>query len=131
MQNSPLKPGHSRSGFFCLHWTRLLSIVPGLLLLWLMVLAIEIAAYSTVRDEDPADAAIVLGAAAWNGQPSPVFEERIKHAVDLYQASRVSAIIFTGGVGEGESTAESIAASRYAVERGVSPQNVYCETAIH
>jgi uncharacterized SAM-binding protein YcdF (DUF218 family) len=88
-------------------------------------------AYSTVRDDGPADAAIVLGAAAWNGQPSPVFEERIKHAIDLYQADRVNAIIFTGGVGEGQSTAEAITASRYAIERGVSPRDVYCETASH
>jgi len=131
MQSTTLKPGRPRSGFFRLRWIRLLLILPGLLLLWLTTLAIEIAAYSTVHDDGPADAAIVLGAAAWNGQPSPVFEERIKHAVELYQAGRVSAIIFTGGVGEGESTAEAIAASRYAIERGVSPQHVYCETASH
>jgi uncharacterized SAM-binding protein YcdF (DUF218 family) len=103
MQNTILKPGRPCSGFFCLYLTRLLLIGPGLLLLWLTALAIEIAAYSTVRDDGPADAVIVLCAAAWNGLPSPVFEERIKHAVDLYQAGRVSAIIFTGGVGEGES----------------------------
>jgi uncharacterized SAM-binding protein YcdF (DUF218 family) len=84
-----------------------------------------------VREEDPADAAIVLGAVAWNGRPSPVFEERIKHAIALYQAGRVKAIIFTGGVGEGESIAESLAASHYATERGVSPHDVYCETSSH
>jgi hypothetical protein len=33
--------GRSRSGFFCLHWTRLLSIVLGLLLLWLTALLIR------------------------------------------------------------------------------------------
>jgi hypothetical protein len=62
MQNTILKPGRPCSGFFCLYWTRLLLIVPGLLLLWWTALAIEIAAYSTVPDEGPADAALVLGA---------------------------------------------------------------------
>jgi uncharacterized SAM-binding protein YcdF (DUF218 family) len=131
MHSTTLKPGQPRSGFFRFRWIRVLLIVLGLLLLWLLALAIEIVAYSTVRDDGPADAAIVLGAAAWDGQPSPVFEERIKHAIDLYQAGRVSAIIFTGGVGDGESSAESIAGSRYALERGVSPRDVYCETTSH
>src|SRR5512135_2551242 len=120
MSDKTVKPGRLRSGFFHCRWLRALLIVLGLLLLWLLALAIEIVAYSTVRDDGPADAAIVLGAAAWNGQPSPVFEERVKHAIDLYQAGRIGAIIFTGGVGEGESTAEAIAASRYAIERGIS-----------
>ncbi|CAG0931020.1 hypothetical protein TFLX_01962 [Thermoflexales bacterium] len=110
---------------------RLLLLVPGLALGWIMALAIEIATYATVQDDDPAAAAIVLGAAAWNGQPSPVFEERIKHAINLYRAGRVQSIIFTGGVGEGEATAEAIAASRYAVARGVASQDVYCETVSH
>jgi uncharacterized SAM-binding protein YcdF (DUF218 family) len=126
-----VKPGRRRSGFFRFRWLRVLLIVLGLPLLWLLALAIEIVAYSTVRDDDPADAAIVLGAAAWEGQPSPVFEERIKHAIDLYQAGRVSAIIFTGGMGEGESTAEAIAGSRYAIEQGIALRDVFCETASH
>ena len=109
----------------------MLLLALNLLLVWLLVLAFEIVAYATVHDDGPADAAIVLGAAAWNGQPSPVFEERIKHAIDLYRAGRVRSIIFTGGAGEGESVAESIAASRYALAHGVAPQDVYCETASH
>jgi uncharacterized SAM-binding protein YcdF (DUF218 family) len=67
----------------------------------------------------------------WDGQPSPVFEERIKHAIDLYRAGHIQSIIFTGGVGEGESTAESIAASRYAIGHGVAPTDIFCETALH
>ena len=82
MHSTTLKPGQPRSGFFRFRWIRVLLIVLGLLLVWLLALAIEIVAYSTVRDDGPADAAIVLGAAAWDGQPSPVFEERIKHAID-------------------------------------------------
>ncbi len=126
------KPGRvTRLGFVCFWGWRILAIVSGVLALWLLALAIEIVTYSTERDDGPADAAIVLGAAIWNGQPSPVFEERIKHAIDLYQAGRVKALIFTGGVGEGEDIAESIAASHYAIAHGVAPQNVFCETASH
>lgn len=44
-----------------------------------------------------ADAAVVLGAAAWGNKPSPVFRERIAHGIDLYRNGTVGKLIFTGG----------------------------------
>ena len=39
-------------------------------------------------DDEPqrADAIVVLGAAQYDGKPSPVLEARLDHALDLYQA---------------------------------------------
>ena len=54
-----------------------------------------------------ADCAIVLGAAAWHNKPSPVFQERINHAIALYRDKRVPRLILTGGFGEGAPFAES------------------------
>jgi vancomycin permeability regulator SanA len=102
---------------------RLALILGTLLLVWLATLAVEIYTYSFVSDSSPADAAVVLGAAVWGRQPSPVFEERIKHAIDLYETGQVKVIIFTGGRGDGEQLAESIVASGYAVGHGVAPQD--------
>lgn len=129
----PRRPTLSRkaAGLFRSRGRRLALIAVGLLVLWLIALALDIVIYSTVRDDGPADAAIVLGAAVWDDQPSPVFEERIKHAIDLYQQGRVKALIFTGGVGDGDEMAESIAASVYAIKHGVTPADVFCETASH
>ncbi|WP_412675008.1 hypothetical protein [Aneurinibacillus aneurinilyticus] len=45
------------------------------------------------KDMQAADAAIVLGAAVWNERPSPVFRERIRHAVALYKQGKVKFII--------------------------------------
>ena len=83
--------------------------------------------YSHHRSHESADAAIVLGAAAWNGTPSPVFEERINHAISLYRQHRVQKIIFTGGYDPGSSMAESTAARQFAVNRGVSPGDALFE----
>ena len=91
-------------------------------------MGIDIYRFSFISDNEPADAAIVLGAAVWNGQPSPVFEERIKHAIDLYQNKQVRFLIFTGGVGEDDQIAESLVAARYAIENGVAVQDTFCET---
>jgi len=99
-----------------------------LLLLWLVILSIKIYTYASVSDPSPADAAIVLGAAAWGDVPSPVFEERIKHAINLYRTGQVQVLIFTGGVGEGERLAESAVAREYAIRHGVSAAHIYCET---
>jgi uncharacterized SAM-binding protein YcdF (DUF218 family) len=118
-------------GLFHSRGMRVMFIVLGLLVAWLVALALDIVTYATVRDDGPADAAIVLGAAVWDGTPSPVFEERLKHAIDLYQQGRVKALIFTGGVGDGDEIAESIAASVYAIKHGVNGGDVFCETASH
>jgi uncharacterized SAM-binding protein YcdF (DUF218 family) len=115
-----------------MRWRR---IIFGALLippLWLLSLAIEIytyssATYPSLEDGVPA-VAIVLGAEVWDEHPSPVFEERIKHGVRLYEAGQVSAIIFTGGVGEGDQSAESEVAKGYAIQLGVPAEDIYCET---
>ncbi len=99
-----------------------------LVIVWGISLSIDIYTYSFATDPSSADAAIVLGAAVWGTEPSPVFEERIKHAINLYNAGRVKTIIFTGGVGNDEQLAESVIASQYAIQHGVAPQDIYSET---
>ncbi|WP_446012034.1 hypothetical protein [Candidatus Electrothrix sp.] len=62
---------------------------------WLFYLAGDIIAFSTINQTPQSDVAIVLGAAVWKNSPSPVFEERIKHAIALYQQGVVTKILFT------------------------------------
>jgi uncharacterized SAM-binding protein YcdF (DUF218 family) len=75
-----------------------------------------------------ADAAIVLGAAVWGEKPSPVFRERINHAINLYKNGNVKKIIFTGGVGEINEPAEAVVGQRYAIARGVKASDILIET---
>lgn len=67
----------------------------------------------------PADAIVVLGAAQYDGRPSPVFRARLDHAVDLYRQGIAPVLIVTGGKAEGDRTTEAAAARAYAVSRGV------------
>ncbi len=60
----------------------------------------QVFTYSKLYKEPQSDAALVLGAAVWQGKPSPVFEERIKHAIKLYTQGKVHTLIFTGGKGK-------------------------------
>jgi len=84
--------------------------------------------YSTRTASRRADAAVVLGAAAWGKNPSPVFRERINHALTLYQNERVEKLIFTGGTPKSGYSTEGAVARRFALRQGVPPQDILFET---
>ena len=109
-------------------WLRVVFCLFVLVLIWYASLLIRIQAFSSESYSSSVDVAVVLGAAAWDTHPSPVFEERIKHAINHYKVGVVRAIIFTGGAGEGARFAESEVARRYAIGQGVSGEHIYLET---
>lgn len=90
-------------------------------------LAWSIYAYPNTSIPPQADAAIVLGAAAWGERPSPVFRERINHALELYRTGVVRKLIFTGGQADASEPAEAVVALRYAIERGIPAADVLIE----
>jgi len=74
-----------------------------------------------------ADAAIIMGAAAYGERPSPVFEQRIAHGVALYKKGTVKKLILTGGFGDGATMAESEVARRYVIDQGVPERDLLLE----
>ena len=99
-----------------------------LLALWLVGVASYIVWVGERDQAAPADVIIVLGAAAYDARPSPVFAERIRHGIDLYQRGLAKHLIFTGGFGNGARFSESQVAQRYALKRGVPRQAILIET---
>jgi uncharacterized SAM-binding protein YcdF (DUF218 family) len=67
----------------------------------------------------PADAIVVLGAAQYNGRPSPVLRARLDHALQLYREGLAPRILVTGGVGRGDTTSEATVARNYLMNRKV------------
>src|SRR4029078_11265437 len=65
-------------------------------------------------------AGLVLGAAQWNGDPSPVLRARLEHALDLSRRGQVRQIILPGGVGAGDSTSEAAAGKQYLIAHGMT-----------
>ncbi|HEY9879042.1 MAG TPA: YdcF family protein [Leptolyngbyaceae cyanobacterium] len=110
-------------------WLKLLALLSFGVLGGIAVLGTDIYTFAAKRDSSPADAAVVLGAAVWDEQPSPVFAERINHAIHLYETGAVKFIIFTGGIGANDQFAESTIASRYALAKGVPTEDTFCETS--
>jgi uncharacterized SAM-binding protein YcdF (DUF218 family) len=80
------------------------------------------------RDDRPkADAIVVLGAAQYDGRPSPVFRARLDHAVGLYEAGVARYLVVTGGKALGDRTTEAAAARAFALARGVPASAILVE----
>jgi len=101
----------------------------GLSLIWLLGVAGWIVWVGARDQAQPADAIVVLGAAAYDAVPSPVFRERIEHGLALYRRGQARRLIFTGGYGgQGARFAESEVARRYAIQRGIPADAIWTET---
>jgi len=105
----------------------LLGVLVLVPLAWLAALGTAIWIYGAADQAVKSDCAIVLGAAAYGAKPSPVFEERIRHAINLYRTGLVAKIIFTGGYGTGADHAESEVGAAYAAREGVPAADVFVE----
>ena len=97
-------------------------------ILVLLVLAVPLflflvagAVYWQARTDEarPADAIVVLGAAQYNGRPSPVLSARLDHALALYDRELAPVIVLTGGRASGDVYSEAEAGRLYLEERGV------------
>ncbi len=102
-----------------------LLLVGGILLGWYA--AVSVPVYALRTDDVTADAAVVLGAAAWGSRPSPVYRERLNHAIALYQQGKVERLIFTGGVGIKSTQSEAEIGRQYALGRGVPDSAILLE----
>lgn len=80
------------------------------------------------RDERPrADAIVVLGAAQYDGRPSPALKARLDHAIALYEAGRAPVIWSTGGQRPGDRTTEGLTSYSYLLRNGVPEEALLLE----
>ncbi|WP_344950116.1 YdcF family protein [Actinomadura miaoliensis] len=78
--------------------------------------------YQARQDERPrSDAIIVLGAAQYNGVPSPTLQWRLQHALDLYRDGVAPVIVTVGGKQPGDNYTEADSGRRWLVNRGRVP----------
>jgi uncharacterized SAM-binding protein YcdF (DUF218 family) len=76
--------------------------------------------HSARTDEaQPADAIVVLGAAQYDGRPSPVLAARLDHALELWRDGYAPRIVVTGGKQVGDRFTEATASAEYLIARGV------------
>lgn len=102
----------------------------GLLLLGTWLTSLAGVVFWEHRDTArPASAIVVLGAAQYVGKPSPVLRARLDHGIELWRKGLAPRLIFTGGVGDHDTTSEAAVGQRYAIGRGVPPRAILIENS--
>ncbi len=110
-------------------WTLRRRVNAALLTLVLLgagwaVMVVDVAVTGARDQATTADAIAVLGAAQYNGHPSPVFRARLDHAATLYLRGFAPVVLVTGGVGSGDSISEAEVGRRYLRQVGLPEQAV-------
>jgi uncharacterized SAM-binding protein YcdF (DUF218 family) len=82
-------------------------------------MVVTVAVHAARDEATGADAIAVLGAAQYNGRPSPVFRARLDHAAALYQRGLAPVVLVTGGVGARDTLNEANVGHDYLVRLGL------------
>lgn len=106
----------------------MLALVIGLpLATYLISLAKDIERQSLIDEAQKADVIVVLGAAEYNGRPSPVLAARLDHALYLYKQRMAPLVFTTGGAGGDPQFTEGQVGRDYLVRQGVPSENIVVE----
>ena len=105
----------------------MLLIALAVVIAYPVVLAFRIWHQSRVDEVRRADAIVVLGAAQYDGDPSPVFKARLDQAEYLYSEDLAPRIVVTGGRQEGDRFSESEVGRAYLTQQGVPPEAILGE----
>jgi uncharacterized SAM-binding protein YcdF (DUF218 family) len=97
---------------------------------WCRWVYVQIESYAAEDQAAPADAIGVLGAAEYDGKPSPVFRARLDHALALFNRGVAPLIITLGGDGGDEYT-EGAVGREYLMGMGVPESAIIAETQSH
>ncbi|MBS1836634.1 MAG: YdcF family protein [Actinobacteria bacterium] len=98
------------------------------LVLYVAVTFLQVVAAARAEDTDRSDAIVVLGAAQYDGRPSPVLRERLDHALALYRSGVASRIVLTGGKRAGDRFTEAYSGYRYLAGKGVPTSDLVVVT---
>lgn len=107
---------------------RIAVLLSVALAVYLLDVAIAINGQSNVDEARPADVIVVMGAAEYRGQPSPVLRARIDHALELYRRKYAPRILTTGGAGGDPVFTEGEVARNYLVRQGVPSEAILFES---
>jgi uncharacterized SAM-binding protein YcdF (DUF218 family) len=86
--------------------------------------------YQTGRSDQArsVDAVVVMGAAQYDGRPSPQLAARLDHVVSLYDEDVAPLVVVTGGKRAGDRFTEAEASAQYLIDRGVPASAIVMES---
>ncbi|MGH9178331.1 MAG: YdcF family protein [Acidimicrobiales bacterium] len=97
------------------------------LVLYLAVTFVQVWRASRRDQARQVEAIVVLGAAQYDGRPSPVLQARLDHAADLYERGLAERVVVTGGKQAGDRVTEATVSADYLVRQGVPESSILRE----
>lgn len=114
--------------FFALRWViRLFFGLFAVIVLYLGVTFAQVWWSARQDNTAPAAAIVVMGAAQWNGSPSPVLKGRLDHAADLYKAGAAPVVIVAGGKKSGDKETQGLVSFEYLRAKGIPESAIKIE----
>ena len=106
------------------------AVIFAFVAIWLAVVFVQVTTTATDSQNAVAegDAIVVLGAAQYNGEPSPVLERRLDTALSLWTEGAAEQIVTTGANQPGDTFTEGFAAFRYLRNQGVAEDRIVVVT---
>jgi uncharacterized SAM-binding protein YcdF (DUF218 family) len=108
---------------------RVLLALVSALFLYFGITFVQVLQASEEDGARPAQAIVVLGAAQYDGRPSPVLQERLDHALALYEQDLAPTIVVTGGKQPADQFTEATAGYNYLRDRGVPDEAILKEVS--
>lgn len=108
-------------------WSRVTIGVLAVILLYYGFSLVQVVQAGRADDRDRVDAIVVLGAAQYDGRPSPQLRARLDHALTLWEADVAPVVMVTGGKLPGDRFTEAEASRRYLVDEGVPDDAILME----
>jgi uncharacterized SAM-binding protein YcdF (DUF218 family) len=106
---------------------RVALVVLALVAVYVAVTFAQVWLASRTDEARPASAVVVMGAAQYDGKPSPVLQARLDRAVELYEQGYAPMIVVTGGKQAGDRVTQGVAGYEYLRERGVPEGSIKVE----
>jgi len=109
--------------------SRIVIGVVAVLVSYYVVSLVQVVQAGRSDSTEPVDAIVVLGAAQYDGRPSPQLEARLEHALALFDDGVAPVVMVTGGKLPEDRFTEAEASRRYLVDRGVPESAIMMENA--
>jgi len=114
--------------FLLWRWAfRIIFGIVGLVVLYVGITFAQVWWAGRQDNTSPSSAIVVMGAAQWNGVPSPILKGRLDHAADLYKRGVAPVIVVTGGKQQGDKVTQGYSGYQYLRDKSIPESAIKVE----
>ena len=106
-----------------------LGAIGAVLGIYFLISLFQVWSTGRSNDQQPIDAIVVLGAAQYDGRPSPQLQARLDHALQLWDLNLSAYLVVTGGKQAGDRFTEAEAGRKFFESQGVASELIFEENS--